>query len=363
MARVPGQAGAAIAARLQTAWQRHPLVSVLRLRRRLVFCRNLLSVVKAGLPISTVFSPTWRGATGNPALARAGERLRGGASLAEALEEIQELIDPVTRALLAAGEQSGRLQQILERRISELEEHRDFVFYICKLALYPLYLLGTLIFVGPLLSLPGAASAGTCPGSLGQVYLANLLGMLLQVTGGIAMLLSLPLLVALLGIEQAMSRMLLRSPLLGPLLRDAYGARLCVGLSAAVGGGLEVVRAVRLAGQATASPYVESRVPAAVGRLAEGGALTDAVAALGVLEVESLGQVAIAERTGELEASLNLLGRELRAAVSRRARVVVILLTILIAASALATAVVKMLGVIFGTIRPSLELPLDLGIR
>jgi type II secretory pathway component PulF len=363
VARTARRPGSGLGPRLQAAWRRYPLLTVWRLRRRLVFCRGLLSAVKAGLPISTVFDPTWRRTLPSRqcvALARAGKRLREGATLAQALEETRELIDPVTHALLIAGEQSGRLEQLLSRRIAEMEDTRDLVAHVCKLAIYPLYLLGALVLVGPLLSLPGAAASGTSTSELGHVYIVNLLGMLWRLAGGLLMILSLPFWVAALGAEKPVDGMLLRSPVVGALLRDSYGARLCQGLTAGLGGGLEVVRALRLAAQGTASPYVEVRVGAATDRLTQGGTLTDAIAEFGVLDGSSLEQVAMAERTGELENALVVLGRELRDSAARRARLVAFLILGLVVAAVLASVVLKMLGVIFGTISKGYQLPENL---
>ena len=119
----------------------------------------------------------------------------------------------------------------------------------------------------------------------------------------------------------------------------------------------EVSRALHIAGAAMASPSLSPRATVALARLAAGGNLTDTLAETGVLDAEGLGQVAVAERTGNLEQALGRLARDLWDAVIRRARVAAFLVMGLLIAVLLAVAVSKILGVIFGTITEVYRLP------
>jgi type II secretory pathway component PulF len=101
-------------------------VALVRSRQRMAFLRGLLSMLKAGVPLTTALDDLGRVQTAGlrQILRRAGDRLRAGATLADALDELADLVDPVTRALLAGGEQSGRLDQVLARRLDQMEESR-----------------------------------------------------------------------------------------------------------------------------------------------------------------------------------------------------------------------------------------------
>ena len=334
-------------------------MTVLRLRRRLVFCRQLLSLVKAGLPVATALTDLGRahGPRLRDAFRRAGQRLRDGASLAEALQDLGELVDPLTRALLAGAEQAGRIEEVLRNRAQQLEENQRFVGRMVMLSLYPMYLLSGLVLVGPLLSLPAAVMGGACVGSLPAVYLHNLYGMASLVVGVLLGLFCLPLLVALFAAEGAADRALLRLPVFGSLYRNLYSARLTGGLGAALGAGLEVSRALHIAAAGMASPALSPRSTDALARLAAGGSLTDALAEIGVLDADSLGQVAVAERAGNLEQGLGQLARDLWDVAVRRARLAAFLVMGVLVTVLLAVAVSKMLGVIFGTIAESYRFP------
>jgi type II secretory pathway component PulF len=334
-------------------------VAAVRLRQRLVFCRSLLALVKAGVPVTTALTDMARVQSGalRAALLRAGDRLQAGATLAEALDQVGALVDPATRALLAGGAESGRLEQTLGRRVNQLEETQRLLGRMLVYSIYPLYLLAALVLVGPLLSLPAAMQAGACTGSLGTIYLRNMFGMAGLVAAIVTGLLALPLLVAALGVEAEADRILLRLPVFGRLYHDLYGMRLAGGLSTALAAGLEVMRALRLASEGMSSPSLAARFGPASDRLAGGGSLTDALAEFGVLDPGALGQVVVAERTGELDQALDRIAQELSEAVLRRARLAAFLVLGLLVAGLLAAAVAKMLGVIFGSIRGAYQLP------
>jgi type IV pilus assembly protein PilC len=327
-------------------------VTVLRLRRRLAFCRQLLSLVKAGLPVSSVFTDLAQayGPGMRDAFRRGGQRLRDGSSLVEALQELRKLVDPLTRALLAGAEQAGRIEELLLKRVQQLEEAQRFVGRMVVLSLYPMYLLGGLVLFGPLLSLPAAVMGGATAGSLPAVYLHGMFGMSLVVVGVLAGLFCLPLVVALLAAERAVDRTILRLPVFGSLYRKLYGARLVCALGGALGAGLDVSRALEIAVAGMDSPSLSPRRKEAQARLVAGGTLTDTLAEIGVLDSGSLGQVAVAERTGNLEQVLGQLSLDLWDEVVRRARIAAFLVIGMLVVLLSAVAVVKILGVIFGPI-------------
>jgi type IV pilus assembly protein PilC len=327
-----------------------------------MFCRQLLSLVKAGLPVSAVFTDLAQayGPGMRDAFRRGGQRLRDGSSLVEALQELRKLVDPLTRALLAGAEQAGRIEELLRNRVQQLEENQRFVGRMVVLSLYPMYLLGGLVLFGPLLSLPAAVIGGATVGSLPAVYLHGMLGMSLVVVGVLAGLFCLPLVVALLAAERAVDRTILRLPVFGSLYRKLYGARLVCGLGGALGAGLDVSRALEIAVAGMDSPSLSPRRKEAHARLVAGGTLTDTLAEIGVLDTGSLGQVAVAERTGNLEQVLGQLSLDLWDEVVRRARIAAFLVIGMLVVLLSAVAVAKILGVIFGPIANAYRLPENL---
>ena len=217
--------------------------------------------------------------------------------------------------------------------------------------------MAALVLVGPLLSLPAALQGGASTASLGTIYLRNMLGMAGLVAAIVTALLALPLLVAAMGAQAGADRILLRTPVFGRLFHDLYGMRLAGGLATALAAGVEVMRALRLAGEGMSSPSLAARIEPASDRLVGGGNLTDALAEFGVLDAGALGEVMVGERTGNLDVALDRIAQELSESVLRRARLAAFLVLGLLVAVLLVVVVAKMLGVIFGPISRAYQLP------
>lgn len=341
--------------RLSAGWERHPLVSVLRLRRRLVFARQMLAVVKSGLPLASSFEDLGRGRS--LAFRRVGQSLREGRSLGEALQPLGEFVDPLTRALLGGAEQAGRLEQVLTNRVQQLEEIKRSVGRLLAVSIYPLYLVAGLIFVGPLLSLPGSLAGGACAASMGQLYVRGLVQNVALSIGVLAALFCAPLVSALLRGEAVIDRVVLRLPVYGRLFQNLYGARLAAALGSGLASGLDVRRVLELGAQAMASPSRSALVVEARNRLDRGESLASALGAFAVFDMEIIGRVALGERTGTLEDTFVQISVEQWESAVSRARVAAFIVLGLVVAGALASAVVKMLTVILGTVNDAYSFP------
>jgi type II secretory pathway component PulF len=342
---------------LATGWERHPVISVLRLRRRLAFARQMLAVVKSGLPLASSFEDLGRATGRSSVFRRVSQSLRDGRSLGEALQPLGEFVDPLTRALLSGAEQTGRLEHGLTSRVQQLEEIKRGVGRLLAVSIYPLYLVAGLVFVGPLLSLPGSLSGGACAGSMGQLYVRGLVQNVALLVGAISALFCAPLLSALLGTETIADRLLLRLPLWGRLYQSLYSARLAAALGSGLAAGLDVRRVLQLGAQAMSSPSRSPLVVGAVDRLDRGESLASALGAFALLDMETMGQVAIGERTGTLEDAFVQISTDQWESVVSRARVAAFMVLGLVVAGALASAVIKMLGVILGTVNQAYSFP------
>ncbi|MFN7130649.1 MAG: type II secretion system F family protein [Myxococcales bacterium] len=339
--------------RVAAAWQRHPLLAMLRHRRRLTLLRQLHSLVRAGFGMPTAFAELSSYGP-DPATARAmreiSGQVTGGAGFAEALARERDVFDEPTVALLAAGEETGGLERILERVIHQHEEMQRFRMRAVVMAIYPAYLLGGLLLFGPLLGVPGTIRAGGGVGEAAGGYVASLVGGIgFAVVAG-ALLFTLPLWIAALGWEERWDRVRLQLPVLGPLFRDLYASRFCLSLGTAIASGLEMGRSLELAARATGSGKLQAEVVPAVPAVRRGMALAEAVKRLGVLDGIGLGTLAIGEKTGELERMLGQLATDYQESANRRMKVLVYGVLLVIGGGAMLMIVSRILGVMFGPI-------------
>lgn len=337
--------------RLTRAWHRHPLVAFARHRGLITFYQQLHALIRAGTPLPTAFTqltqyaPDAAMARGLAAIAR---DVRGGDSLGGAMRKHGALFDDANVELIAFAEEAGRLEPICAAVVDHLEKVQAQRWQAVLGALWPMYLAVGFVFAGPLL---GVAQQMKPESSVGGLYLSGLFSSLGTAGLLLAVLLGAPFLVAALGLETAWDRLRRRVPLVSAPLRQLAASRFLLGLGLATASGMEAVRALHLAVKATSSPALLAELPRVQAKLRAGATLTEAVSALDLLDRGSLGLLAVAETTGTLDETLERMSRELQASSLRATRILLLLVTVLVAAVLLLKLVAGILGVLLGPVK------------
>lgn len=336
--------------RLERARERHLLSSLRGMGARLQLYRQVHALLRAGTPLPILFAELEKATPRlehRNALGRAARRIAAGGKLADGLKEAAGLFDPLTLALIAAGESSGTLERTFAARIAQLERFRRLVLQAVMSALYPAYLLGAVIFIAPLLELPAAIqSAGSS--SMGTAYAWGVARSIFWVAVVAGSLLALPFLVAALDVEAPWERARLRWPLFGPIYRNLYAARLLSVLGGALEAGLEAGQSVRLAVGATRSPAFAPRAAEVERRVRGGESLTEGLASLGLLDAATLGIVSIGERTGEAPTQMQRTAEELFDTAARQIRTATLAVMGVSVALAFGVIVMRMLQSLMG---------------
>lgn len=338
-------------ARLSRAWLRHPLVAFARHRKLITFYSQLHSLIRAGVALPTAFTQLVQFAPDSMmerGLAAVARDIRGGATLGDAMQRHSALFDDANVELIAFAEQAGRLEPIVKGVVEHLEKVQKQRWQALLGALWPMYLGAGFVFVGPLL---GVARQITPSGSVGALYLSGLASSLGSAVLVLSVVLGAPFFIAAIDKEAEWDRLKRRIPFFSAPMRQLAASRLVLGLGLATASGMEAVRSIRLAVKATSSPSLLSEFPKVEAKLRSGSTLTEAVGVLGVLDRSSLGTIHIAETTGTLDETLERMSRELEESSLRATRMLIILVTVVIAAVLLFKIVAGMLGVIFGPVK------------
>jgi general secretion pathway protein F len=280
--------------------------------------RQLATLLKAGLPVDEALA----------ALAEQNDdervrtlviglrsRVMEGSSLASALGDAPESFPEIFRASIAAGEQSGRLDQVLAR-LADYSEARDALNQKIWAALaYPLLLTivavavvtGLLVYVVPqivgvftqmhqILPLPTRALLA--------------LSAFIKIWGWLLMLLIIAAVIAgnlALRTEQvrfAWHGLLLRLPLIGRLVRAANTARCSRTLALLTASAVPLLEALNIGAQVMPNLPMRAAVKRAAVKVREGGAFSRALAESGYFPPVALRLIASGERAGELERML-----------------------------------------------------------
>lgn len=339
-------------ARLARAWARHPIVAFAGHRGRIAFYRQFHSLVKAGTGMPIALAELSRYASGRmaSALSSVAKDLENGAGLGEAMAKHEALFDDATLELLVFAEETGSLERVLAQIVEHLEAMQKLRWTALFGALWPMYLAGAFVFVGPLYGV------ATCDGNYGATYLSGLGQNLVVAGGSLAIILAFPFLLALAGLERGWDRLKLAMPIAGGATRRIYASRFLLALGTSVSAGLEVARSIRVSGKATGSPALMDRVALAERRVQGGGSLTDGVETLQLLDRHALGTLSVAERTGTLDESLAQLAKETQEGAVRAIRILILIVLAVFAIVVLVMIVSTMLGTLFGPVKEYYEL-------
>ena len=284
-----------------------------------ILTRQWATLVRAGLPLDEALSALAEqsgDARARRMLVAVRSRLMEGRTLADSLGEFPESFPDLYRSAVAAGEQSGKLDRVLERLAGFLEERRELGQKVIAALIYP-----------ALLSLVAFAIVS---GLLGYVV-PQVVGVFEQLQQQLPwptrVLLALSafvriagpwLLLALIGSAVAFRAALLRPefrtrwhallmgiPLIGALLRAQDTARFARTLSIATAASVPLLEALRLGAATLTLLPLREAVVAAIARVREGGTLSRALSESGRFPPLLTRLVGSGEKSGELEPMLD----------------------------------------------------------
>lgn len=286
--------------------------------------RQLATLIHAGLPVEEALR----------AVARQSERQRisgmvlairakvvEGHTLAHALEQFPGSFPELYRATVAAGEQSGHLDLVLEQLADYTEQRYDLLRTIRGALIYPVILvLFSILIVVALLAfaVPRIVAVFERTGQAlpwpTQVLITSSdflrdWGLLLLVAMAAGLWLFLRALK-----QEAFRRRFhafqLRMPVVRRLVRGTDSSRFASTLSILTASGVPLVDALRIAGQVTSNLCIRDAVKRASVRVQEGGTLHRALDQDGYFPPMMIQMIASGEGSGQLDA---MLGRAARA--------------------------------------------------
>lgn len=341
-------------ARMRRAWARHPVVAFVTHGRRIAFYRQMHSLIKSGsgMPVAMAemakYAPD--AATRN-ALAMVSADIQKGATLGEAMARHTGLFEDATLELLAFAEETGNLERILSLILDSMQKQQRLRWTAIMASLWPAYLLGGFVLFGPLFDV-GAAAAASHGGHVawGSVYVVALLRNVLYAALALGTLVGGPLLLAAANVEASWDRLKLALPGVGAVIRAGYASRFFLALGLALSAGVEAVRALRISLRASGSTAIAARSAIAESRLRSGGTLADAVEAIGVFPRSAIGTLAIAEKTGTIDQSLEQLSIDNADVAVRGMKILVIVTLGIVGVVALLLILRPILGTLFGPI-------------
>jgi len=273
------------------------------LRRRALFCSQLAVMLGSGLALRRSLETLADAASNTPERRLSLgliEGLEQGLTCSEALERLGgRMAGGLDRALVRAGEQSGRLDEMFALLARHYQARADNAAAILHASVYPMLVLHLTAFIAPL---PAWVRSGD-----GLAYLSKSLGVLLSLYGLAA--LTVWVLRPWHPWRGKVERALMRLPWLGEARADLALSRLAWAMEALLSAGVLVTDAWPMAARASGSATIESVVASWRPPLESGATPADLVAASGVFPEAFVGSYASGEVSGRLEQELRRLAR------------------------------------------------------
>jgi general secretion pathway protein F len=285
---------------------------------RVLFTRQLATLIAAGLPVEEALSAIAQQAErqGVRSLVMAiRSKVLEGHALAASLADYPGSFSHLYRSTIAAGEQSGYLDKVLDNLADyeerQFESRRDVdmaMLYPVLLTLFAFGIVGALmIYVVPDMvgvlenmgqDLPLSTRILIALSEFAQAYWWLLIIGVVAVVLGIRWVLQQP------GARLAWDRQKLSLPLVSRITRSSNAARYANTLSILTGSGVPLVEAMNIAAEVVSNTWLRRRLADATQRVSEGSSLRAALDGAGHFPPMLLHMVASGESSGELDAML-----------------------------------------------------------
>jgi len=242
-------------------------------------------------------------------------RVMEGHTLAAGLAEFPQAFPEIYRATVAAGEQSGHLDPVLERLADYTEGRQQLRQRVSHALIYPVILSvmavmivsGLLVYVVP--KVVGVfENTGQALPTFTRMLIASSdflreYGFVVLIVLGLAAFVFRRMLRQL-AFRRRWHRLLLRMPLVGRLTRGVNTARFTRTLSILAGSGVPVLEALRIAGDVVTNVPMREAIHEAAVRVREGAPLGRSLGASRLFPPMTMHLISSGEASGELEVML-----------------------------------------------------------
>lgn len=328
--------GAASEAASALPWWQRPVFDggrAFSTSQRAVWTRQLAGLVGSGLPVERALAALTEEAEDDKQgqlMAAIRAEVNSGSTLGRALAQYPQEFPAIDRAVIAAGEQSGHLSDVLNQLANDLEDQQVLRAKLLSASLYPaivcLVALAIVIFlVTSVVPQVAGVFAGTNRQLPGLTVAMLAISDFVRTWGWLMLVLLAGAAIAFrLAMRQAALRLRfdaawLRLPLIGRLARGYNSARFASTLAMLTAAGVPILKALQAAADTLSNQALRADALEALVRVREGAPLGTALAQNarfpGLLSMFAR----LGEQTGQLPVMLQRAATQLSGEVQRRA--------------------------------------------
>ncbi len=284
-----------------------------------VFTRQFATMIDAGLPIVQcleILSTQAENPVFRKVLADVRASVESGATLAEALRRHPLVFNRLFTNMVAAGEAGGVLDTILNRLAAYIEKNMKLVKQVRSAMVYPslvVMVAGSvtivlLIWVIPIFQKMFSDFGSALPAptqfvvDISEFTRANIVWLLLLLGGGIAGLLAF---VRHPKGRQIFDTILLKAPVIGPLVQKVAVAKFTRTLGTMLSSGVPILEALEIVAGTAGNVVVEAGLKRVRAKISEGKTMAQPLSELSVFPPMVVQMISVGESSGAMEAMLN----------------------------------------------------------
>jgi type IV pilus assembly protein PilC len=293
--------------------------SRLTAKDRVLFTRQLSTLIKAGLPLAKGLR-VLTGQIDNPKLLRMVNQIstsiEGGSTLSQSLAQNPKFFNGIYISMVESGETSGNLDEVLIRLADQEEKTQEINRKIRGALTYPAVVLAVLVAVSVLMITMVLPQVGKMYTDLNKplpVFTEMLLALaafmtkfwyfILMLLGAIAY--SVKLYLASPAGRNQFDKYKMKLPLFGPLMKKLYMARFARTMGSLVASGVPMLQALDIVSRAMNNMHLERAIKAIQSQVKAGSALSKPISE-NELFLPLVGQMlSVGEETGSVSDSLN----------------------------------------------------------
>ena len=259
-------------------------LSRVQLREKILFSRNLATMIQAGLPLSRALAIFLK-QTQNPkfreVLRSVIDDINKGTALSDAMAKFPKIFEPVFISMVRAGEESGGLVEALNTVGGQMEKTYTIKKKVKGAMMYPAMVILVMIVVGVLMMIyvvPGLAASFKEAGAA--------LPPLTQAVISISNFLQNDSLLALLGViilggafwwfqktpvgERSIAWAIIRAPVFGKMVKEFNSALATRTLSSLIAAGVDIVHAIDITKDVVSNVFYKETLEQAKGDVQKG---------------------------------------------------------------------------------------------
>jgi type IV pilus assembly protein PilC len=289
------------------------------LKEKVIFMRQMATMVSSGLPLTRSLE-IMEIQTSNPlfkrVIAEVKSDVESGKGLAESFSNQEEIFDDITLNLIEAGEESGRLDEILLKLAVELEEKQSLQGKLKGALIYPAIILVVIVAVIALLMFVLVPEMSEIYGEFGAELpwtTQFLISASQFVTAYWWLVLTILIIVGIsikvyLDTEngkRTWDKIIVKIPIVGPVVTKMQLAQFTRIMALLLSSGLSIIKALELTAQSLSNSLFSDVVLEAKNDVEKGGALAVPIARSEHYPLLVSSMIAVGEETGNLDVVLD----------------------------------------------------------